>query len=175
LFASSPSRTPRPTSKSHLARARGRCPAESEWRATRETARLRGLTSWKKLQPHFRLYCHYYRRISSALRHASTCVLPRNATQHLKWAWLVPTIPLPPDDRLIDNSILPSIRRFFFFVDRRPALLAFFFPVPGTRPSPHGTLYSLAACRLPLSLECCLLQPFRLLQNSTSDFSRSTS
>jgi hypothetical protein len=119
-----------------------------------ETARLRGLTSWKKLQPHFRLYCHYYRRISSALRHASTCVLPRNATQHLKWAWLVPTIPLPPDDRLIDNSILPSIRRFFFFVDRRPALLAFFFPVPGTRPSPRGTLYSLAACRCHSSVVC---------------------
>jgi hypothetical protein len=47
----------------------------------------------------------------------------RNVAHQLKWAWLVPTIPLPPDDRLIDNSILPAIRRLPSFVDRRPALL----------------------------------------------------
>jgi hypothetical protein len=145
--------------KSHLARARGRCPTESEWRATRETARL------ERVSPHgrknsnhiFDRNCHFYTRIRSAFCHASTCVLPRNVVHRLKWAWLVPAIqriPLPPDDRLIDSSILPAIRRLPSFVDRRPALLAFFFPVPGTRPSPHGTLYSLAACRCHSSFAC---------------------
>jgi hypothetical protein len=165
LFAPFPSRSPRPTSKSHLARARGRCPAESEWRATRETARLERVSPYgRKNSNHISnsIATSIHESVQPSATPPPTCVLPRNVAHILKWAWLVPAIqriPLPPDDRLIDNSILPAIRRLPSFVDRRPALLAFFFPVPGTRPSPHGTLYSLAACRCHSSF-ACLLQPF---------------
>jgi hypothetical protein len=89
---------------SHLARARGRCPAESESRATRETARLEfhlngHIEERTPTTPRRILYCHRRNLFSLFPRLPPTCVPPRNVIQNPKWAWLVPTSRLPPDGR----------------------------------------------------------------------------
>ena len=67
---------------------------ESEFRATRETARLEfhSKSATSKNSNHVSTHSLLRPPNRFSLSQASTCIMPRKATQDLKWAWLVPTI-----------------------------------------------------------------------------------